>query len=176
MRIHADPDPQHWRERWLSRDMSGNVETSYSSLARIAVSVLQIRIQPFLTTIKKRRMQRRSYGIMLKTVSHKKDKMTEFGDEMQAEVRDTKYDAYVRHWRLIKSQMIRVEAIRHYIQSSSHQVRCTEPVGLTFHAFPYDFVCTLYHTTVHYTAAHCYISTVQYLLVKGPGRQWSHHV
>jgi hypothetical protein len=56
---NADPDPQHWREAWLSREMSGNVETSYSSLASIAVlAALQIRIQPSLTTFKKRRMQK----------------------------------------------------------------------------------------------------------------------
>jgi hypothetical protein len=67
-----------YRDEWKCRDIL--------VVARTAVSFPQIRIQPSLTTIKKRRMKRKSYGIVLKTVPHKKDTMIKFGEKKGQEI------------------------------------------------------------------------------------------
>jgi hypothetical protein len=53
-----------------------------------------------------------------------------------------------------RGQMIRVEAIRHYIQAS-HQVRCTASVGLILHGLSiplYTYSTTVRYITLQYTA------------------------
>ncbi len=51
--------------------------------------------------------------------------------------------------------MIRVEAIRHYIQAS-HRVRCTAPVGLILHGLStplYTYSTAVRYITLQYTDA-----------------------
>jgi hypothetical protein len=98
-------------------------------------------------------MQRRSYGLILKTEPHKKD--LGFGDEMKAEEKDRKYDAYSRHLRLNRRSDDRGHTSTSlHAGVTSSQVHRTggSHIARVFHTTLYVYSTTVRYITLQYTA------------------------